>query len=92
MRLGLNTEGKRDHLRDTPQGLVRHLIIFLSEPQNQLSFHRRFVNIEVPKTVEEALSIPEWCQAIKDEFQSIKKNNVWELTKLPKNLYLVRGR
>ena len=32
---------------------------FSSELENQLSFHTSFVDPEVPKTVEEALSIPE---------------------------------
>ena len=45
---------------------------YSSELGNQLSFHTSFVDLEVPKTVEEALSIPEWCQALKDEFQSLE--------------------
>ena len=40
-----------------------------SELENQLSFHTSFVDPEVPKAVEEALSIPEWYGAMKDEFQ-----------------------
>ena len=55
----------------------------------------RFTQIshpEIPKTVEEALSIPEWYQAMKEEFQSLEKNKVWELSKLPKNRNLVSGK
>ena len=62
---------------------------FSSELENQLSFNTSFVDPEVPKTVEEVLSIPEWYGAMKDEFQSLEKNKVWELTKLLKNKNLV---
>ena len=65
---------------------------FSSELENQLSFHTSFVDPEVRKTVEEALSIPKWYGAMKDEFQSLEKNKVWELTKLPKNKNLVSGK
>ena len=65
---------------------------FSSELDNQFSFHTSFVDPEVPKTVEEALSIPEWYQAMKDEFQSLEKNKVRELTKLAKNKNLVSGK
>ena len=44
---------------------------------------------EVPNTVEETLSIPEWYQALKDEFRSLEKNKVWELTNFPTNRNLV---
>ena len=62
---------------------------FSSELENQLSFHTSFVDPEVPKTVEEAFSIPDWYGAMKDEFQSLEKNKVWELTNLLKNRNLL---
>ena len=48
---------------------------FLSELENQLPFHTRFVDPEVPKTVEETLSIIIWFQAMKDEFQYLEKKH-----------------
>ena len=66
--------------------------IFLSELENQLSFHTSIVDPEVPKTVEEALSIPKCHQDMNDEFQTLEKNKGWELTKLPKNRNLVSGK
>ena len=65
---------------------------FSSELENQLSFHTSFVDPEVPKTVEEALSLPERFGAMKDDFQSLEKNKVRELTKLPKNKKSVSGK
>ena len=55
-----------------------------SEFENQLPFHTSFVDPEVPKTVEIALTFPEWYQAMKDEFQSLEKNKTWDLTRLPR--------
>ena len=45
-----------------------------SDLENQLSFHTSFVDPEIPKTIEEALSIPECYQeALQDDFQSLEK-------------------
>lgn len=40
-------------------------------------------NVQVPKTVFEALEIPEWKAATLDEYQALQKNGTWELTTLP---------
>ncbi|XP_050919399.1 uncharacterized mitochondrial protein AtMg00820-like [Lathyrus oleraceus] len=37
-----------------------------------------------PVNMEEALSDPKWMSAMKDELESIKKNNTWMLVDLPK--------
>nr|KYP59043.1 Retrovirus-related Pol polyprotein from transposon TNT 1-94 [Cajanus cajan] len=36
-----------------------------------------------PHTVKEALSKPEWCQAMKEEYEALIKNNTWTLVDLP---------
>nr|KYP46801.1 Copia protein [Cajanus cajan] len=35
-----------------------------------------------PTSVKEALSKPEWCQAMKDEYEALLKNNTWSLVYL----------
>nr|KYP65831.1 Retrovirus-related Pol polyprotein from transposon TNT 1-94 [Cajanus cajan] len=37
----------------------------------------------IEPTVKEALSKPEWCQAMKDEYEALLKNNTWSLVDLP---------
>lgn len=36
-----------------------------------------------PKSVKEALALPQWCKAMQDVFQSIQENNTWELVPRP---------
>ena len=43
--------------------------------------HFSFVSISEPKKVAEAFMEPEWIQAMQEELQQFKMNNVWELVK-----------
>ena len=45
--------------------------------------HFAFVSISEPKKVDEAFMEPEWIQAMQEELQQFKLNNVWELVKRP---------
>ena len=45
--------------------------------------HFSFVSISEPKKVAEAFMEPEWIQAMQEELQQFKLNNVWELVKRP---------
>ena len=45
--------------------------------------HFAFVSISEPKKVAEAFMEPEWIQAMQEELQHFKLNNVWELVKRP---------
>ncbi|CAJ2642533.1 unnamed protein product [Trifolium pratense] len=38
-----------------------------------------------PKTVKQALSIPQWYNAMKDEFDALQRNQTWTLVSLPPN-------
>ena len=86
MRLGLDASERYE--LGTIETANQH---FSSELENHVAFHTSFVDLEVPKTVKEAVSIPEWYQALKHGFQSFEKNIVWKLTKRPKNQNSVSG-
>src|SRR3989337_2915202 len=45
--------------------------------------HFEFVSLSEPKKVTEAFMEPEWIQAMQEELQQFKLNNVWELVKRP---------
>lgn len=40
--------------------------------------------MEIPKNVQEALTIPEWRKAIEEEMRALERNQTWEVTDLPK--------
>ena len=40
-------------------------------------------NIQIPKTIQEALMDPQWKGAVKDEINALVKNGTWNITDLP---------
>ena len=48
--------------------------------------------IELPKSIEEALSSPEWYRAMKAEYDSLQKNEVWDIVEMPEGKNLVTGK
>ena len=52
-----------------------------------LAYPRDCVDHDIPKSNEEALHSTEWDRAMKAEYESLQKIEVWELGKMPeKNL------
>ena len=43
------------------------------------------MNVVEPMNYDQAKDHKEWKNAMNDEYESIMKNDTWELTKLPKN-------
>ena len=37
----------------------------------------------IPRSIEEALSVPEWKAAVLKEIRALKQNNTWSLVELP---------
>lgn len=54
----------------------------LSEPLR--GFAHKLSSDYIPQNVEDALSEPQWNQAIKEEMKSLQKNETWKLVLLPK--------
>ena len=48
-----------------------------------LAYHSNYVDHELPKSIEEALSSPQWYRAVKAEYESLQKHEVWELVEMP---------
>ena len=57
-----------------------------------LACHSDYVDHELPESVEEALSSPEWYRAMKAEYKSLQKNEVWQLVEMPERKDLVTGK
>ena len=43
-----------------------------------LAYHSDYVDHELPKSIEEALASPEWHRAMKADYESLQKNEVWK--------------
>ena len=40
--------------------------------------------VEIPKTVQEALQVPKWKEAVLEEMRALEKNRTWDLVELPR--------
>ena len=56
-----------------------------------LAYHSDYVDQELPKSIEEALSPPEWYSVMKAEYDSLQKNEVWGIVEYQKEKNLVTG-
>ena len=39
--------------------------------------------IQIPRSIQEALKIPEWKEAVEEEAKALEKNETWFVTRLP---------
>ena len=66
-----------------------------SDTQRTRSQHNSFPHAYIaiasdPQSFKEASSIPEWDKVMEDEYNSLIKNNTWDLVPLPKGRNLVQ--
>ena len=57
-----------------------------------LAYHSDYVDQELPKSIEEALSSPEWYRAMKAEYDSLQINEVRDIVEMPEGKNLVTGK
>lgn len=48
--------------------------------------------VEIPKTVHDALNVPEWKEAVLEEMRALEKKQKWEAEVLPKGKTTVGGK
>ena len=51
--------------------------------------HSAFISILEPTSVEEALGDESWVEAMHEELNQFKRNDVWELVPRPKNQNII---
>jgi hypothetical protein len=49
----------------------------------------KVMNLVEPLNFEQAKEHKQWTDTVKDEYDSIMKNETWELTKIPENKFLI---
>ena len=45
--------------------------------------------MEIPNTVQDALKVPEWKEAVFEEMKALEKDGMWEFVELPKGKTIV---
>ena len=56
------------------------------------AFTTSITDDETPKSIQEALGIPRWKEAVLEEMRALQKNETWELTTLPRGKHLVSSK
>ncbi|KAL5574813.1 hypothetical protein UlMin_016512 [Ulmus minor] len=58
-----------------------------SQVKRLLPSYKAFVSnldsVQIPTTIQEALKVPAWKQAVEDEIRALESNGTWTLTELP---------
>ena len=54
------------------------------------SFVANIFAIQIPSNIHDALKVPKWRAAVREEVQALEKNGTWEITELPKGKKPVR--
>ena len=65
---------------------------FVSYDNLSPSFHAFTTNlsrIDVPRTIEDALAVPEWKNVVLEEMQALEKSDTWSLVELPQGKSVV---
>ena len=97
---GTNDEKSTEKGNTEPEGEITESTVRRSQRETRTpNFYGELVNsakiISEPTTVEEALSCPEkknWKEAMEDEFQSLKANQVWDLVTPPKDCKVINSK
>ncbi|MCR2848129.1 hypothetical protein KN825_16495, partial [Weizmannia coagulans] len=74
-------------LRKGKRTCTQHPIQDFIAYDNLSPTHRALVSsldaIQIPRSIQEALKIPEWKKAVEEEATALKKNGTWVISKLP---------
>ena len=53
------------------------------------AFTSQHFSVEIPKNVQDALSVPEWKAAVLEEMNALEKNQTWKVVNLPRGKSIV---
>ncbi|KAJ4721161.1 Retrovirus-related Pol polyprotein from transposon TNT 1-94 [Melia azedarach] len=73
----------RKGVRSCTQHPIANFISYKKINHQYKAFITNVSTLEVPKSIQEAMKDPKWRAAVLEEMIALKKNNTWELIKLP---------
>ncbi|EXC32791.1 DNA polymerase theta [Morus notabilis] len=53
------------------------------------AFTTKLCSVNIPRSIEEALAVPEWKNTVLEEMQALEKNNTWSVVELPQGKSVV---
>ena len=70
------------------------IILFPNVSYEKLSpsfyaFTSHLSSVKIPKTIQDALNVPEWKEAVLEEMKALDKNETWDVIDLPKGKSVV---
>ena len=73
----------RKGVRSCTQHPIHNYFSYKGLSPNFRTFLSNISKVQVPRTILEAFQHPKWKKVILEEMKALKKNETWEITKLP---------
>ena len=73
----------RKGVRSCTQHPISKFVSYDNLSPSFCAFTRNLSRIDVPRTIEDALAVPEWKSVVLKEMQALEKNDTWSLVELP---------
>ncbi|KAH9722152.1 retrovirus-related pol polyprotein from transposon RE1 [Citrus sinensis] len=74
----------RKGTRSCAKYLLSHFVSYHNLSPPFYAFTSQLSSVEIPKNVQDALSVPEWKATILEEMNALEKNQTWKVVNLPK--------
>ncbi|KAL5754015.1 hypothetical protein ACOSP7_022235 [Xanthoceras sorbifolium] len=71
--------------RDRPLYPLSNYISYKGLSSSYKTFAHNISLVSVPANIQEAISIPEWKNAVMEELGALQRNKTWDITELPKD-------
>ena len=75
---------KRKKSRTCTQHSIERFISHKALSAKYGAFISQLDNVQIPRNIEEAMTVPEWQQAVLAEMKALEDNDTWEFVDLPK--------
>ena len=79
----------RKGIRSCTQHPISKFISYSNLSSSFRAFTSSVSSIVIPRSIEEALNVPEWKTTVLEEMRALKQNNTWSLVELPKDKSVV---
>ncbi|KAL9420128.1 hypothetical protein AB3S75_037830 [Citrus x aurantiifolia] len=79
----------RKGIKSCTQHPLSNFVSYKNLSSSYHTFVSQLSSVDIPKSIQEALKVPEWKKAVREEMEALEKNRTWEMVYLPKGKLIV---
>ncbi|KAH9716025.1 protein kinase domain-containing protein [Citrus sinensis] len=79
----------RKGIRSCTQHPLSNFVSYKNLSSSYHTFVSQLSSVDIPKSIQEALKVPEWKKAVREEMEALEKNRTWEMVYLPEGKLIV---